>query len=458
MILPAIICIFGSLFILGFIYSIAKMFNLNNIIHKLLKENETVIIPGFGAFVSNYKPAETTENKILPPSREISFTQQIRNNDGLLVGFVADHEKISHFDALKWIEKERENILFQLEKGEKVVFENIGELFTGEQNEIKLNPFRNDDLLLDNYGLEPVSLTDWEENIPATESSESAAAPVPEPVKTGQEPAESEVPEPVSEEHPQDKPEPAPAEIPAEPVTAEAATTSEPTKPETGEIESYREEQKEEQVKTEEPAVEIEEVVEVEEEATAASKEPEPAEIGEPGTGAAGEEEKKRRSGWWFLLILIPVAIAWIFLFNKKQEKQEPARSGNSELNIQEIAPTQPETTPADSVQTETDSLPTASIPVVDSTKIIQPEIQDSVITAGPKFYLIGGGFKEQENAEAFLQELKAKSENAFFMGKRGNFYLVAIGTYNSEAEAVRAQRKYTGENPGSGAWVLEEK
>ena len=64
-------------------------------IHDLLLENETVIIPGFGAFISTYKPAEIGENEIKPPSKEISFTRQIRNNDGMLVTAIARKAKIS---------------------------------------------------------------------------------------------------------------------------------------------------------------------------------------------------------------------------------------------------------------------------------------------------------------------------------------------------------------------------
>ena len=87
--------------------------DFGKIIHELLLENEIVIIPGFGAFVSEYKPAEISvdSDEIKPPSKTVLFNQQIRNNDGLLVGYVGETKRISHFDALKRIEKEREKIL-----------------------------------------------------------------------------------------------------------------------------------------------------------------------------------------------------------------------------------------------------------------------------------------------------------------------------------------------------------
>ena len=153
---------------------------LGNYIHELLKENETVIIPGFGAFLSSYKPAALDEKEVRPPSREISFTQQIRNNDGLLVGYIAGQEKISHFDALKVIEKERENMIYLLDKGKEVELKETGTLFINEKNEVQLKPFYDDDLLLDSFGLEPVSLMEETVEVPKPEeivSSEEIQEP-----------------------------------------------------------------------------------------------------------------------------------------------------------------------------------------------------------------------------------------------------------------------------------------
>lgn len=130
-------------------------------IHELLLENETVIIPGFGAFISTYKPAEFSEgnDEIKPPSKIISFNEQIRNNDGLLVGYVAELKKISHFDALIKIEKERENILYKLDSGEKVILKGTGTLCYSDNHEIDFTPEVEDNLLLDSFGLETTAIS-----------------------------------------------------------------------------------------------------------------------------------------------------------------------------------------------------------------------------------------------------------------------------------------------------------
>lgn len=132
---------------------------LGKYIQLLLPEHETVIVPGFGAFISTYKPAEIEKESgdIKPPSKEVTFNQKIRNNDGLLIATIAEKEGISHFEALRKIEAERENMIYRLDKGEKVVLEKIGELQYDEQHNIQFNAYENDNLLLEAFGLETAS-------------------------------------------------------------------------------------------------------------------------------------------------------------------------------------------------------------------------------------------------------------------------------------------------------------
>lgn len=131
-------------------------------LHELLLENETVIYPGFGAFISNYKPAEIKENEIIPPSKVISFTRQFRNNDGLLVIHIARRAKISQTYATKRIDKERENMQYLLDKGEKVIIENVGILYTDEKNEIQFTSAFDENSGLGSFGFEPVTTKEAE--------------------------------------------------------------------------------------------------------------------------------------------------------------------------------------------------------------------------------------------------------------------------------------------------------
>jgi len=70
----------------------------------------------------------------------------------------------------------------------------------------------------------------------------------------------------------------------------------------------------------------------------------------------------------------------------------------------------------------------------------------------------VGGSFKAEENANNYLIELKGKGFEPFALGKRGNFYIIGIGKYNTEKEALEAKRKFMDDNPKSGLWVMKDK
>jgi nucleoid DNA-binding protein len=355
--------------------------NLGNYLHNLLLENESVIIPGFGAFISNYKPAEISGNEIKPPSKEISFTQRIKNNDGLLVTAVARKGKISQTNALKRIEKERENILYQLDKGEKVTLENIGELFYNEKNEIQFTPFQDENLLLDSFGLETISFEDTIEKNLQTESAEALIEAV-----------ESE--------------------------TEDAAINSEAEK----EIETISK-QTSEKIKL---------------------PEFKPAPVNEKSI------ESKKTSWLWYLLILIPILIAGYFVFrnNSASNKAETVNDQTTKNDQQGI---QIQTIPP------TDSLQTDSIqkPKVDSVK--NAESKGGLSEGNPKYYLVGGGFKNEENVEKYILLLKEKGIEGIRLGKSGNMYLVGIASFDSEAEAFKSLNEHFKTNPDWNLWVYKK-
>ena len=63
------------------------MNELSRHIEVLLFENDCVIIPNFGGFVTHYTPSkrDVKENLFIPPTRVIGFNDQLKLNDGLLV-------------------------------------------------------------------------------------------------------------------------------------------------------------------------------------------------------------------------------------------------------------------------------------------------------------------------------------------------------------------------------------
>ncbi|MDR2910247.1 MAG: SPOR domain-containing protein [Bacteroidales bacterium] len=139
--------------------------NLGQYISKLLPENEMVIIPDLGALVSKYKHAgiNSKTGEITPPSKEIIFYRQIINDDGLLVDYIAEINLLPRYNALKIIKKECENIIYRLDKGERVLLEGVGEFFMNENNEIMFESHFNENMFPDSFGLEPVNFFEKDE-------------------------------------------------------------------------------------------------------------------------------------------------------------------------------------------------------------------------------------------------------------------------------------------------------
>ena len=349
--------------------------NLGHCISQLLQENETVIIPAFGAFISAYKPAEIIEEskQILPPSKEISFTHKIRNNDGLLVSYVAESEGISHFEAMQKIEKEREKILYQLDKGEKIILENTGTLYYDQSNIIQFESFDKENLLLDAFGLEATAFK----------------------------------------------------EISRSNTAVEIETES-----------SELEEEKEDKIQKDNELESVEEFNEWKKKVF--------------------EKENKKRSWLWLLFIVIPLIAAGIYiLLNQKNSTPDTI-----EVQKEKASP-QNQMADDDGIA-ETDSLQNDSLSI--SGQVKTNEQKNSVFetdisgnSSETKYYLVSGSFKEEKNAEKYLQELKEKGYEPFHLGKKGNFFLIGINIYNSEREALKEQRLFLKNNPRTGAWVYIE-
>jgi cell division septation protein DedD len=299
------------------------------------------------------------------------------------VGSVAQGEAVSHFDALKLIEKERENIIYQLDKGEKVTLAETGELFVDDKNEIGFTPFEDENLLLDSFGLEAVELEEV-----ADENRDVVIAP------------ETTEPEKV--------------EVEKEEV---AAVIPEKETPE----------------KVEKPKEEI--------------VEPEPV-----TSDTNDDKEKKKRGGFWFLLILVPILFVGFFLYQRNSENKQPEVIKATKPEV--VAKKQPVATP-DTIAVDSTS------PVVKDTLQTEIKTEPAAKTETPgsgKYILVGGSFKAEENANNYLIELKEKGFEPFALGKRGNFYIIGIGKYNTEKEALAAKRKFMDENPKSGLWLMKNK
>jgi nucleoid DNA-binding protein len=132
------------------------LMDITAFIRELLFSHDCVIVPGFGGFIGNYTPAriDKSTSTFYPPVKLISFNRNLNHNDGLLVGRISDHTKLGYGDARNLVEEFVAGMRRKLEKGEKVVFDNIGSFINNQEGNIQFEPDRNVNYHLDSYGLE----------------------------------------------------------------------------------------------------------------------------------------------------------------------------------------------------------------------------------------------------------------------------------------------------------------
>ncbi len=124
-------------------------------IEELLYRYNCVIVPGFGAFLTQVKSAEIQKstNTFYPPTKVISFNEQLSSNDGLLIAYMADAEKVSYDEMLEKIETtvlEWKNIL---KEKPFLAIGNIGKLSLNSEGSIQFNPANKVNFLTSSYGL-----------------------------------------------------------------------------------------------------------------------------------------------------------------------------------------------------------------------------------------------------------------------------------------------------------------
>lgn len=126
-------------------------------ISDLLFLHDCVIIPDFGGFICNYKPACINEANgvICPPSKDILFNRNLTHNDGLLVNWVACKENTSYDKAAKQVSLFCEELKVRLNQRQRVAFGDVGVFYTDRRFNIIFENGRGN-YLSDVFGMEEI--------------------------------------------------------------------------------------------------------------------------------------------------------------------------------------------------------------------------------------------------------------------------------------------------------------
>ncbi len=124
-------------------------------ISDLLYRYDCVILPEFGAFLTQYQSAQVheTTHAFYPPKKKLSFNSQLVDNDGLLANYISKSEKISHEEANAKIASYVRRLWDGLHQGEAQELKNVGDFHLNEEHHLQFEPSYHLNYLTSSFGL-----------------------------------------------------------------------------------------------------------------------------------------------------------------------------------------------------------------------------------------------------------------------------------------------------------------
>lgn len=136
------------------------MATVQNHIKELLFEQDCVVIPDFGGFITNFDAAkiDLSNQTLLPPRKWLAFNGLLKNDDGLLSNYIAHNEGISREDAVQRIRVFVEDAKKIIRYDQKYHIEEVGTFSQNEEGKIQFHPTEFSNFYAESFGLEAVRL------------------------------------------------------------------------------------------------------------------------------------------------------------------------------------------------------------------------------------------------------------------------------------------------------------
>lgn len=124
-------------------------------IASLLYRYQCVTVPGFGAFLTEVRPAmaDNATYTFYPPKKAVSFNANVKNNDGLLANHIATQEKISYSEAVEQINTAVDVWKQQLDNLDVITLKNIGDFGLNAEGSLVFSPADTTNYLTASFGL-----------------------------------------------------------------------------------------------------------------------------------------------------------------------------------------------------------------------------------------------------------------------------------------------------------------
>ncbi len=127
-------------------------------IKNLLFEQDCVVVPDLGGFITNFHSATLHEQNasLLPPRKRIAFNEILQFDDGLLSSYVAAKEQKSRDEALLKIRSFSEHIWKELKLRKSFRFENLGVFTLNTEGKLVFEPDLRINFHAESFGLTSV--------------------------------------------------------------------------------------------------------------------------------------------------------------------------------------------------------------------------------------------------------------------------------------------------------------
>jgi len=128
---------------------------------ELLYRYNCVVVPNFGAFLANTTSARIDSNKqiLYPPTKVLSFNQQLTKNDGLLVSHIASVKNLPYESLLEEVNETSKQWMDRLQNGKQLFLEGIGKLWMGREQKIQFTPEPGYNYLISSFGFSSFNAT-----------------------------------------------------------------------------------------------------------------------------------------------------------------------------------------------------------------------------------------------------------------------------------------------------------
>lgn len=129
-------------------------------IEKLLFLHDTLTIPGFGTFTATKvsSTADYAGGMVNPPSKSLTFSENITTDDGVLIHDIASTNGIAHAEARRSVEEFVEKIQAQLTQREIVTLPSVGRLYKNYVQKIQFLPDTTN-FSPESFGLPPLQFS-----------------------------------------------------------------------------------------------------------------------------------------------------------------------------------------------------------------------------------------------------------------------------------------------------------